>query len=146
MGRQLVKTKKYKFNIIDLILGSIIILFLAVIVIGKSIPNDAGSGKPVLVTVRIPYSDSSSVIYNEARRLGEVYFDSTLKPVRAVKVEKIIDKSSHLEVLDITIIGSGRIENDRIVFNGTRILIGQKAEIHANYFAQGVISNALYEN
>ncbi|KKQ94464.1 MAG: hypothetical protein UT18_C0010G0036 [candidate division CPR2 bacterium GW2011_GWC2_39_10] len=140
------KTKKYKFNIIDLILGSIIILFLAVMVIGKLVPKEADSGKSVLVTVRIPYTDSSSVIYNEARKLGDVYFNSTLKPVRAMKVEKSVDKSSHLEVLDITIMGSGRIENDRIVFNGTRILIGQKAEIHANYFAQGVISNVQYEN
>jgi len=141
-----VKTKKYKFNIIDLTFAFIIILFLAVLVVGKLVPKEADSDKPVLVTVRIPYLDSSSVIYNEARKLGDVYFNSTLKPVRVMKVEKTIDKSSHQEVLEITIGGNGRIENDRITFNGTRILIGQKAEIHANYFVQGIISDVKYEN
>jgi len=60
--------------------------------------------------------------------------------------DKEIDASGRVKTLDITVAGKGEIVEGKYIFNGSRILVGQKAEIHGTYWAQGFIKEVRYAN
>jgi len=124
-----------KVNFVDLAALLILVALAALVFFALKNPL-VPSGKTTLVKIKV--EREADTIYPEAQKLGEVYFNSVNKPVKAVKTEKKAD------FLEITLSGSGQIENDRYIFNGQRVLIGQKAEIHGIYFAQGVITEVKY--
>lgn len=131
------KSDKIKANVIDVLSG--VLLFVLVVVVFFAYKNPVVStGKATLVKIKV--EREADTVYSEAQKLGDVYFNSVNKPVKAVKAEK---KGGFLE---ITLSAPGQIESDRYIFNGQRVLVGQKAEIHGTYFAQGVITEVKYEN
>lgn len=124
-----------KLNLFDGLVLAIVVVMIFVIGLSFAVKNE-NTGKETLVKIKV--EREADAVYPEAQKLGEVYFDSTNKPVKAVKAEK---KSGFVE---ITLSGPGQIENNRYIFNGQRVLVGQKAEIHGTYFAQGVITEVKY--
>ena len=123
-----------KVNIVDLATVAVVILF--VMIFGAYYLN-----KPKTVTtklnVMVEIADPAQVgiIATEAAKDTTVYLNSINIPVSVLSVTK------GNNVLDILLQGPGKTDaNGSFVFNGQRILIGQKAEIHANYFAQGKIT------
>jgi hypothetical protein len=135
MAQLKLASKKISENLIDIIAALIIVLvfLMAYFALMKT---QTINGQPTLLTVQV--KDNIETIYPEAAKMGQVYFDSANKPVKIAKISK--DQNN---VLDIVLEGPGEV-NNRFIFDGTRILIGQKAEIHGNFFAQGVITNIRY--
>ena len=132
------KIKKFsKMNPIDLAIAAVVILLTLVFVMAINTKKPS-VGRPVFLTVEVTDATQSELIYPEAVKLGDVYLNSVNVPIKAVNVSKDGDK------LDIRVLGQGEITGDRYTFNGVRILVGQKAEIHANYFAQGYIKDVKY--
>lgn len=129
--------KIIKINPIDLIATAIVVLLVLVFVLGATLEKTQ-TGKPTTITVEITDPNQVELIYPEAKKLGNVYLNSVNAPVEVVNVIKDSDK------LDIEITGPGEIENGKYLFNGKRVLVGQKAEIHAGYFAQGYIKSVKY--
>jgi len=126
-----------KINPIDAFAVVIIILF-AVLVCLSFTRVKAVQTRDVELTVYIRASDQSKIIAPKAKEQEEVYLNSVDKPVKTVKVE---EKDGSLQ---ITVVSKGEIDGDRYIFNGQRILIGQKAEIHGAYFAQGYVKDIKY--
>jgi hypothetical protein len=81
----------------------------------------------------------------EIKNAKTLYFDSTLNPVKQVGYKENTTNGKVTSV-DITIEGPGDISPDRYVFNGMRVLVNQKAELHGSYFAQGAITEVKYAN
>jgi hypothetical protein len=135
MAQSKLVSKKISKNLIDIIAALIIVLVFLMAYFTLTKPQII-NGQPTLLTVQV--KDNIETIYPEAAKMGQVYFDSINEPVKIAKISK--DQNN---VLDIVLEGSGEV-NSRFVFNGTRVLIGQKAEIHGNFFAQGVITNIRY--
>lgn len=132
-----IKGKKPVLNSIDLIVAAIVILLALVFILAINMKKPQ-TGKPVLLTVEITDSTQSELIYTQASKLGDIYLNSVNSPVKATKVSKNGDK------LDIEVLGQGEIADGKYIFNSTRVLVGQKAEIHASYFAQGYIKDVKY--
>ena len=71
----------------------------------------------------------------------------TSKTAYLNSIDVPLDSSAALQgaTLQIALTGSGHIGPDGLYyFNGQRLLIGQKAEIHGAYFAQGKITKIEY--
>lgn len=129
--------KKININIFDSFALAILIVIIFVVILGLSL-NKTENTKETLLTIKV--EREADTIYPKAQKLGDVYFDSVNSPVKAVKAVK------NGNALEIILSGPGEIEKDRYIFNGMRVLVGQKAEIHGTYFAQGVITEVKYEN
>jgi len=135
------KSRKYKFNFVDAV--SIGIIFIILVTGYLAYTNKPkASGQDTLLTVRIEdnINNDVNIIYPEAVKEGEVFFNSNNTPVRVVSVMR-----TSPQVLDIKLLGKGEILNSEYIFNGQKILIGQKAEVHGNYWARGKILNISYE-
>lgn len=131
------KSNKKLVNLFDLIaLG--IIVFVSVFFALSYFYTSSSNGKPMAVTVKVTSDDKA--IYDTAQKQQQVYLNSS-NQLFAVKDVNYQDGN-----LMITVRGDGKIKGNNIEFGGQRILIGQKAEIHGNYFAQGIITNIAYEN
>jgi len=128
------KKSKLKINPIDAVVIAVVVLLTLIFILGTTIKKSE-TGTPMLLTVEITDQNQISLIQKEAEKSGSVYLNSVNKPVQVVKVEKNGDK------LDIQVLGQGEISNGTYIFNGARVLIGQKAEIHSGYFAQGYIKD-----
>lgn len=129
----MVQLKLSKTNIIDLATIAVVVLVVATIGV-YYLRQPVAETTKLNVTVEITDPAQVPAIAVPAINDKSVYFDSINIPVTVAKA----DKSG--EVLEVTLNGSGHIGgNGYFVFNGQRILIGQKAEIHASYFAQGKI-------
>ena len=139
------KRKFGKINIIDALVAAILFLILLMFVFALKSSN-AISGKRTLVTMHIVDPELSKLVYPEAVKLGKVYLNSVNVPVEMVGIDKEIDASGRVKTLDITVAGKGEIVEGKYIFNGSRILVGQKAEIHGTYWAQGFIKEVRYAN
>jgi hypothetical protein len=126
-----------KINLIDLLVISIIILFIALGATYFS-PKEQKTNKQVLLTMKVTVN--ADTVYPEAQKTKTVYFDSVNKPVEETGVE---NRNGDIY---ITVRADGSLENGEYIFNGTRVLVGQKAELHGTYFAQGVITEVKYAN
>lgn len=132
------KKKKYsKINPIDVFVLLTLFLFAGLFYLsltqGKKV-----EGKDVELTVSVKSSDQSKLIGVAVREQEEVYLNSINRPVKTVRVEE------RKGALDITVLGKGEVESDKYIFNGQRVLIGQKAEIRGKYFAKGYIKDIRY--
>ncbi len=138
MEQTKVKSNKAIFNLIDLIA---VLLVIGLFIFGYlAISHKAEIvGQPTLLT----YTTTNNVetIYNEAAKANSIYLNSVNEPVKIVKVTK----SANGQELDIILSGQGKIEQDRSLFNGARVLLGQKAELHGLFFSQGMIKSIKYE-
>ena len=130
----MVQLKLSRLNIIDMSVVAVVILF--VMIFGVYYLNKPkAETKKLNVMVEIVDPAQVDVIATEAAKDTTVYLNSINIPVSVLSVTK------GNNVLDILLQGLGETDaNGSFVFNGQRILIGQKAEIHANYFVQGKIT------
>jgi len=128
--------KLNNINVIDWIFLAVATALVVLLGISYIYKPDI-TGKPTLLTVRVT-SDTSSIEKTIAKQ-KQIYFNSTNSPVDYISSVK--DGTNLL----ITVRAPGKIEKDRFIFNGIRVLAGQKAELHSTYFAQGLITDVRYE-
>jgi hypothetical protein len=129
-----------KINIIDLLAVVFLLgmIFLAFMLLTK---KQETKGRPTLVTIRVQMSDTQ--IIPKIKSEKTIYFDSTLNPVEQVEVQENYSLGK-VSSVDITVKGRGIIENERYLFNGLRVLVNQKAELHGKYFVQSAITEIKY--
>lgn len=130
--------EKKQINIID-IMALCFTIILIIIIYFVIFQQATITGKPMTITVKI--ASNTDTIYPVAAKLGDVYFDSLNTQAKVVAVSY-----NHPNDLEITLSGNGSIEGNKYIYDGVRVLIGQEAEIHGSYFAQGVISAVQYKN
>jgi len=132
-----------KLNIFDIFIILSLLLIALTFVLAKNSPKNLERGRPILVTVKVP-EDTAEIIFKEASKLEEVNISTIKNKVKTFKVDKITDENGKIVNLYITLLGKGEITQDRFVFNGIRILIGQKVDIHGKYHALGIVSDVKY--
>jgi hypothetical protein len=130
--------KNLKFNIYEIIVGIIGILLLGALVFTLRYTT-----VPTPETRRVNVSISATSDINSIRELAKtqkvVYIGNNTQPVDLVSVQ---DGTNFI----ITLSGPGKIVDGAYYFNGQRVLVGQKTEIHSTYFAQGLITSVSYAN
>jgi hypothetical protein len=126
-----------KLNIIDYFI--FIILLVSAIVFFNISSRDNGPERNVLVKVRITQNAGS--IYPVAEP-GTTYFNSINEPSLITEVRRGDENKPN--DLEITVQGKGNLENNRYIFQGLRVLVGQKAELHGDFWAQGIITEIKY--
>lgn len=127
---------KNKVKIIDILTLVIIVGVLVLALFALKSPPEP-TGRPLNLTLVV--TRNADLIEKEVRRAQEGYFNNTIYPVEVLKSRPITRNGQ--KALEIVIKANGQIEPGRIIFNGQRVLIGQKAELHSKFFAQGVISD-----
>lgn len=131
--------KKIKLNIIDLAVITVVLLFAATFVASQVYKPKQLSTK-LKVTVRVYNKEISDAIYDQAEKDKVAYLNGVNKPVNILEVKRVSDGNACTNYLDIVLNGPGKIDSDgSYEFNGQRLLINQKAEIHGNYFVSGAI-------
>jgi len=130
----MVQLKLNKLKMVDIAVVAVVLLIIAVF--GAYYLNKPMTeAKKLNVTVEITDPTQVGIVAVEAAKDKTVYLNSTDIPVNVLSVTK------GNNVLDILLQGPGKTDAGGFyIFNGQRILIGQKAEIHASYFAQGKIT------
>lgn len=132
--------KKITFiNIIDLLALVLIISIFVFAYLAVTYKKEV-VGKPTLLT--FVTTNNVETILPEALKSKTVYFDSVNEPVKVINVSKSPDNKE----LSVVLLANGQIEADKYQFNGLRVSIGQKAELHGSFFAQGIIKDIKYEN
>jgi len=136
----MVQLKLNNLNIIDV--AVIIVVFLVVVMGGAYYLNKPhGVNTYLKVTFHVGDPVISAAIHDQAVIDKTVYLNSIDAPVDVVSVNKVTNAIGNLEALDIVLEGPGYTdEKGNYVFNGQRVLINQKAEIHGNYFVSGAIT------
>jgi hypothetical protein len=125
-----------KINLFDILVLSIVVIFFFVLFLGAVKRNSfLTDGYDIYATVRV--IDEASIVYNAAKDSNYAFLNSINTPSEIVEVERSADLESNYTY--ITLHGTGVVEENIYIFNGTRILINQKAEIHGSFFGQGII-------
>jgi hypothetical protein len=125
--------KLSKLNIIDLATVMAVVLMLGILGL-YSLNRPKAETTRLNVTIEISDASQVQVITEQAAKDKTIYLDSINIPISVSSVSKQGGK------LEIHLQGSGHVDNNGyFIFDGQRILIGQKAEIHANYYAKGKI-------
>lgn len=132
--------KIIKANIIDVTVLVVIALVLAIGAIYYTY-KPAPVNTKLIVTVHVGDPIISRAILTQARTDKKVFLNSVDKSLDVRAVNEATDTAGQLVALDIVLQGPGYVDkNGSYIFNGQRILINQKAEIHGNYFAAGAIT------
>jgi hypothetical protein len=121
-----------KINIFD---GLVVLLLAAFLLLAATIylSPQRDFGGPAQITVQV--EENSTIIYPEAEKKSAVYLNGQRQESR------ITDVSRTNNVVTLQISGSGTINGEVYSFNGQRILVGQKVELHGSFFARGIITN-----
>lgn len=131
--------KLNKINIIDFAVAVAVILVVAIGAIYYIYKPDPVRTE-LRVTVRVGNTEVAKAILTQAKTDKVVYLNSLNSGVNVLGVQEVLDDGGQFAALDIILEGPGYIsDGGNYIFNGQRILINQKAEIHANYFARGGI-------
>jgi hypothetical protein len=125
------KDKITKLNIVDWMAVVIVVLFGVLVVVIARQP-ERNLGEPALLTIKA--SNVTSAVCTEAGKKGMVYLNGIDAPA------EIKDVICVGEEMAVTVEARGTIEGERMTFNGQRVLIGQKAELHGSFWAQGIIT------
>lgn len=132
--------KLSKLNIIDV---AAVVVVLLVIAMGAIyyLQKPKSVDTKLIVTVHVGDPIISKAILSQAQADKSVFLNSVDKPLDVQVVKGAFDATGQLNALDIMLEGPGYIDkNNNYIFNGQRVLINQKAEIHGNYFAAGAIT------
>lgn len=123
------RSNKFAINAFDS--GSIIIVafILMMAVYSLFIYQAPEFNQKIYATLKV----SADNIETEALSQKTVYLNSVNIPVDVSAVRREGD------FLLITLSAPGEIKDGVYIFNGQRILVNQKSEIHSTYFAQGEI-------
>ena len=92
------------------------------------------------MSVKVQILDKQGVILSEVEVGEAVYFNSLRNPVEITEV------TSNGEYLFVTVRDTGDIVKGIKVFNGQAVRINQKAELRGAFFAQGIITDIVYED
>lgn len=114
----------FDLGILSIMIGSLSLFVFGQFFYKESLPN----GK-LRVTVKVPFDNIEEI----ATREKKVFFNNV---DREVEVAGLVREENYLF---ITLIAPGEIKGEVYNFNGQRILVNQKAEIHGAYFAQGKV-------
>lgn len=123
-------------NPLDLFVVTTLIIF-ALLIFWPLKEQD--SGQMIMLSIKI----KGQSLKEEAEKQKKVYLNSQEDSLPVVSVKSIVDQNNEAD-LQITVQGNGKIEDNRYIFNGQRVLVGQKAEIHSTYWAQGIITEIKY--
>ena len=130
--------KKLDINIYEILAAVIGLLLLGVVIFTLNYKPVANPDTKK-VNISIAVTTDKSVIKDAAEKQKQVYFGGSNTPVDLVSV---VDGDKFV----ITLSGLGKITDNAYYFNGQRILIGQKVEIHSTYFARGLVTSVSYAN
>lgn len=129
--------KLNKVNIVDITVITVVVLIIAIGGIYYLFTPEPVNTR-LRVTFHIGDQVISKAIVDQAKIDKTVYLNSVNSPLDVVVVKENIDKTGELSSLDIILEGPGYVDaKGNYVFNGQRILVNQKSEIHGNYFAPG---------
>jgi hypothetical protein len=124
--------KQKNINIFDVVALTLVIALIGFSVFAYTYKTKTDNSQ-VFLTIKT-LTPEADAIEKAARDQKEVFLNSVNAPVTVTKVERVGQN------LLITVKAPGNLSADKYIFNGQRVLIGQKAEIHGNYFAQGQIT------
>lgn len=127
---------KSRYNFFD-ILVFLILLFLVVSIIVLNKNSKTTYSKKVDMVIS---ADVNGLSEANIQKDKSVFVNSVNLPVELVGTQKRGN-----EVL-IELRAPGEINGSQYIFNGQRVLINQKAEIHSSYFLQGKIVDVQYAN
>lgn len=136
---------KFRINIFD-ILAIIAVIILACIGIAAWNNKPFLGSRTVLVEVKISNEATIQMILPKVKLASEVFYSGTKYPVKQVSYRTENDKNGQVQYLFVVLSGKGDITSDKSTFNGQRIYVNQKVEIHADYQAQGYVADYYYEN
>lgn len=125
-------TNKIKLNVFDFFILGFILLFLALLVISFYWPKPKLSGK---ATLGIKIIEEQEILKDKVK-VGEIVFlngSNNPSRIKRVKVEG--------DSLVVFISGPAAQKGEVYNFNGQRVLIGQKAELHGSFFARGIVAS-----
>lgn len=125
---------KNKVNLFDLLVLIILISFSALLFF-SFLKKEKTYSQKVEVVFEASGNDQ---VFEEAKKQQEVFFNSVNKSVLVKSVERANEN------IKITLEAPGEKKGDAFIFNGQRILLNQKAEIHSTYFLQGKITSIEY--
>lgn len=119
-----------KNNKIDLLaLIFLALMALTIVTIIWSRPRDLGQKSFIKVEVK-----ENIEIIRPAIKTGEtVFLNGQKNQSKLAAVNEVNGK------LEITLEGLGQKKHEVYLFNGSRILVGQKAELHGSFWAQGIV-------
>lgn len=118
-----------KSNLFDfLVILSFVALAVLILVLASQRQRDLG--RPTLVTIKARVSDE---VRTEAKKGETVFLNAQKAESRVVAVQE--EGNNTL----ITIEGLGEKNGEIYLFNGQRVLIGKKAELHGGFWAQGTV-------
>ena len=129
---------KNKINIFDAFVLVFIILLIGLACWAWKYQPTQPSTK-VTLTFKTQTPDAA-VIEKTAQAQNEVYFNNRNDLV------KVLNVTPNGNSLTIVLEAPGSVAENKDIFNGQRVLVGQKAEIHGNYFAQGLITEIKNED
>lgn len=132
--------KLNKLNIVD---AAIVMVVVLVVAIGGLfyLQKPKAIDSSLAVTVHVGDPVISAAIFDQALVDKAVYLNGVNYSLQVVSVQKTTDAFGKWNGLDVKLHGPGYIDpRGYYIFNGQRILINQKAEIHGNYFAPGAIT------
>lgn len=132
--------RKFNFNVFDLISILIITVFLGIILFSYNNKPNLGMDT-VIVEVKISNIETINAILPKVKISQTVYYSGTKYPVQQLSYRTSKNKSGEIDNLYITLKGPGDIVTGNSIFNGQRVYVNQKVEIHADYQAQGYVTN-----
>lgn len=132
--------RKLKINPFDLII--VIFIIVLALIFGVSINNKPNLGSKVVdVEVKISNEDTINSILPKVKTSQVVYYSGTKYPVKQISYRIENNSSGQVKNLFIKLQGMGEIIDGQSIFNGQRIYLNQKVEIHSDYQVQGYVVN-----
>lgn len=129
----MLKNKTIIFDIMILVFG---LLFLGLVALVWFWPTKTLPGQAVL---GVKVFEKADLIKGSVQRGDTVYLNGSKNK------STVLGAADYEEGILITISGPAESLGPIYNFNGQRVLIGQKAELHGRFFAQGVITSFNYE-
>ena len=135
---------KSKVNLFDALVLLAVFIFAGLFIMSFNNKPYLGD-KNMLVELKISNSDTINAILPKVASSKTVYFSGTKYPVEQLSYRVENDTNGQPECLYVTIKGLGVVSDGASIFNGQRIFVNQKVEIHADYQAQGYVTDYHYE-
>ncbi len=137
--------QKLQINIFDVFIVVAIVLAISFFAVAFSNKPYLGT-KNVAIEVRISDGFTIESIADKLKNKATVFFSGTKYPVSQSAYRFEYDENNKIKYIFIKLEGLGDIVEGNSIFNGQRIYVNQKVEIHGDYWAQGYISDYKYED
>lgn len=136
---------KNKVNIFDIFIAIVLVLAAVFLIFSYNNKPYLGS-KNVSIEVRVSDGFTIESINKKLKDNVQVFFSGTKYPVIQDSHRFEYDNLGGIKYIFIKLKGLGDINDGKSIFNGQRIYINQKVEIHGDYWAQGYIVDYKYED